>query len=320
MEYKKRLTVLLSIIGVLAAAYISTVVFTPELSGSRSSSYVWLDSKLAARTVRIMINTPGTEVELVKKNNQWFVLNNDKEYPARAMRVEDFIGIFTTRSAWTVRSTSASSHERLGLDSSASRVTLYGENTTLLDLLLGNEDVTGSEINVRRYGQNEVRSGNNLISSYAGGEANSWYNLRLIPETEDGKIALDSVQRISVYSGGSAQVFSRKNRQWTVSGIDAAKLDQGAIDGYIKAVLNAEGEDFSGGIASTDPMFDYSRITLELGNGSIRTIRLSEANDSGQRYANVIGSAGDANSDYVYVIASWAAQRLFRNFSDFEKQ
>jgi hypothetical protein len=314
MEYKKRLTVILSIIGVLALTYTATLVFTPELTGSRSSSYTWLDSKLAQRTARITINAPGSEVELVKKSGQWFVLNNGREYPARAARVDDFIGIFTTRSSWTVRSTSASSHERLGLGSSASRVTLYGENTTLLDLLLGDEDATGSEVNVRRYGQNEVRSGNSLIYAYVRGTANSWYNLRLVAESEDGKLALDSVQRLSVYSRDSAaQVFSRSNRQWTVSGIDTLKLDQSAVDGYIKSVINTEGDDFHSGIASDDPMFMHSRIVIEFGNGSIKTIRLSEANDEGQRYANVDG-------DYVYVLASWAAQRLFRNPSDFERQ
>ena len=315
MEYKKKLIILLSITGVLALIYTVSLILDPEIAGSRSASHVWLDSRFAGRTARIVINTAGESSEFIRKNNQWFVLSNGREYPARQLRIEDFIGIFTIRAAWPVRSSSASSHDRFGLDSdSASRVTLYGETSTLLDLLIGGEDITGREVYLRRHGQNEVRSGDNFISSYVRSPVSSWYNLRLIPESEDGRVAVDSVQRLSVYSRESAQLFSRVNREWTLSGFDTASLNQSSIDSYVRAVLNTEGDDFIDYITVNDPMFDYNRIVLELGTGIIRTFRLSDADESGRRYAAVDGF------DYVYSLAPWAAQRLFRDFSDFERQ
>jgi hypothetical protein len=319
MDYKKRLTYILSLIGALAFVYLASFIFDPEFTGTRNASYVWLDSKLAGRTAKIEIYTQEDTVDIVKKNGKWFVLRNDTEYPARQLRIEDFIGIFTSRSAWPVRSTSASSHDKLGVGTgnatgaAASRITLYGENSTLLDILLGSEDITGREIYLRRSGQNEVRSGENVFASYMG-SVSGWYNLRLIPESEDGKAAVDSVQRLSVYSPDAAQVFSRKNRTWTVSGFQVVNPDQPSIDSYVRAVLNLEGDDFAGSEASDASMFNYGSLVLELGNGGVKTIRVSDADETGRRFARVDGF------DYVYSIAPWAAQRLFRSAQDFEKQ
>jgi hypothetical protein len=314
MLYKKKLIVLLSLIAALALTYTASLVFDPELAGTRSASYVWLDSRFVGRVSRIVISTAGQNMDLLKKDSQWFVSHNNREYPARQLRVEDFLGIFTQRAAWPVRSSSAASHSHLGLDTeTASRVTLYGENSALLDLLFGAEDSTGREINVRKYGQNEVRSGDNTIASYISSSENSWYNLRLIPESEDGKIAVDSVQRLSVYGEGEPQFFSRRNREWAISGFEAANPDQSSIDAYVRAIINTEGEDFSD-VSADAPELGHSRIVLELGNGSIRTIRLSGPDESGRRLAHASGS------DYVYLLAPWAAQRLFKSSGDFERQ
>ena len=315
MAYKKKLIILLSVIAVLALTYSASLIFDPQRSGARSASYLWLDPNAASRAGRIVINTAGDEREFLKIDSQWFVLHNGREYPVRQLRVEDLLSVFTQRASWPVRSTNASSHARFGLDTQiAARLTIYAENVTLFDLLIGDEDNTGRDIYLRRYGQDEVRSGGNLIASYIYGSVSSWYNLRLIPESGDNTISVDSVQRLSVYSGEAAQFFSRRNKEWIVSGVEVVNPDQGIIDSYIRSILNIEGDDFIDSISVNDPMFNHSSFALELGDGKIKIIRLSEGDESGRRYANVSGS------NYIYSIASWAAQRLFRNAADFEKQ
>ncbi|WP_461257950.1 DUF4340 domain-containing protein [Treponema sp. R80B11-R83G3] len=312
MTYKNRLIFLGTLIGVLTVTYIASVIFTSDI-GSKSSSYTWLDSKTAEKTIRIAIKDADNEFELKKKNGQWFVSHNGLEYPAKQLRVEDFLKILTIRSAWTVRSTSASNHERFGLEQSASRVTIYGE-TVLLDLVVGNEDVNKNEIYLRKAGQNEVRSGDNAIKSYISSPVNSWYNLRLIPETENGSIDLSAVQRLSVYTPQETQVFSRKNKKWEISGISVEKPDKNAVDAYIRQILTIEGDNFENSVNSADPMFDKTSIVLELGNGRIVTIRFSEADESGRRFANVSGK------DYIYSIPTWQADKLFKDASTFETQ
>ena len=317
MTYKNRIICLLSLIAILALLYAGSFIVNAETSGARSASMFWLDSGLASGADRIVISMNAQNFELVKRSDQWFVLHNESEYPARRLRVEDFLGILTKRAAWPVRSSGVASHERFGLDTeTAGRLAIYGEDSSLLDLLIGFEDNTG-QVFVRRYAQSEVRSGNSLLKTYMTSPVSSWYNLRLIPDSEDGKVSVKSVQRLSVYNGGTTQVFARRNRVWTISGIDVTNPAQNAIENYISIILNTEGDNFADSVSSGDPVFGNagnSRITVELDNGSVITIRLSESDESGSRYAHVSGR------EYIYSIPSWSAARLFRDASHFEKQ
>jgi hypothetical protein len=307
MTYKKKLIVLLSIIAALTLIYTASLVFDDERVSTRSASYVWMDSRLVTRVNRIVFSVEESIVELVKKNNEWFVLNDGIEYPARQARIEDFLALFTQRVRSPVRYSNAASHAFLGVDAeTASRITVYGENSALLDILIGYEDNTGKEVYIRRAGQNEVRSGEYLITVYLRGRPGSWYNLKLFPESEDGRLTVENVQRLLVYEEGSPLVYSRSNRGWTVSGVDAS-LD--AVETYIRMVIITEGDDFSE-VSTDDPVLDHSRIVLELGNGGIRTIRLSEADETGRRLAHVSGSP------YVYSLPSWSVQRLFMDISN----
>ena len=315
MTYKNRLIFLLSLIAILILFFAGSFIFNVDAGNTRASSMIWLDSKLSLRADRIAVSADGQKFELVKRNSQWFVLNDEGEYPARNLRVEDFLGIFTKRAPWPVRSSISSSHERFGLDTDAAdRLTVYGENSVLLDLLAGYEDSTGEEVFVRRYAQSEVRSGNRLLKTYLTSQISSWYNLRLIPESEDGKVSVKNVQRLSVYNGEATIVFTRRNRGWTVSGVTIENPDQNSIENYVSVILNAEGDNFDNDFSADDPELGKNRITVELDNGSVVTIRISEGDESGRRYAHVFGR------DYIYSIPSWASSRLFIEPSGFEKQ
>jgi hypothetical protein len=323
MAYNKRLLVLSAIIAALALAYALSVFFESDRQGSRSDAYTWIDPGLTGRIDRISISGSGETKELVLKNNQWFVSYNGKDYPARQMRVEVFISLFTRRAPYPVRSSSSASHERLGLtEDAASRIVISGgAGLPLLDLLVGHGDNTGREVYLRRPGQNEVRSGEDTFVSYISSPRASWYNLRLFPESEDGSLDTDGVQRLSVYvsPGGGVprpepQVFTRNGRAWIFGGMNITDADMSKVDSYIRGILTTEGEDFSDSVDPEDPIFNHSRLTLELGDGSVRTIRLSPPDENKRRFALVSGSP------YVYALADWAAERLFRDASFFEKQ
>jgi hypothetical protein len=334
MTYNKKLAVLLAIIAALALAYTLGIVFEPERAGSRSAAYTWLDPKLADRIDRITISASGNVTELTRKNNEWFVLHNGSEYPARRLRVEDLVNLLTKRAPYPVRSSNAASHERLGLtEDAAARITVSGGGgapsggappvgAALLDLLVGQGDNTGREVYLRRQGQNEVRSGEDNFTAYVSGSRASWYKLRLFPESESGSLDVDGVQRFTVYTPGTSEngadaatrVFTRNGREWTFGGMNVKEADMSKVDAYLRGILTAEGDDFSDSVGPDDPMFKGSRITLELGNGEVRTIRLSPADETGRRFALVSGSP------HVYSLAGWTAERLFRDDASFEKQ
>jgi hypothetical protein len=186
---------------------------------------------------------------------------------------------------------------------------------------------------MRKNTQNQVRSGTASISNYLSSGLTSWYNLRLLP----ANITPESVQRVIITppadsaetaaaegdanpaDNGTADnvithaaapaivTLTRFGNGWTVNGADA---DTPAVESYIRAVLEAEGDDF----AAYTGAVSVSRIVLELGDGSIRTIRLGPPNEENRRFAIVSGSS------YVYSLAPWAADRLFREDSYFERQ
>jgi hypothetical protein len=312
MNYKNRIIFLVSLIAVLACTYVTNIILGMNLFGAGSSFYVWLDSRTAQRATRIIIKTPDNEFELAKKTNQWFVLHNNLEYPARQSRIDDFLSILSTRAQWPVRSTSESTHERFGLDTPVTRISIFAEYTPLFDLLIGNDDIFRNETYFRRYGQNEVRSGDGSIRMYLSGPVTSWYNLRLFPESEGGNMDINSIQRFTAYNGEETQIFSRRNRGWEISGVEVENPSVNNIENYIRAVINLEGDNFDDSVTRDDPMLNHSRITVEFGNGRTVTIRLSDADETGRRLAHASGR------EYVYSIPSWSAGRIFRPASSFE--
>ena len=313
MTYKNKLICLVSVITAFVLLYAGSFVFSADFSRTRSSLYVWMDSGNLERVNRISISTViADDFELVKRNNLWYVVQHEQVFPARQLRVDDFLRIFTTRASLPVRSENVTSHERYGLDETASRVTIYDNNSVLLDLLVGYDDIMGLESFFRRAGQNEVRSGDNSLNAYLYGQISGWFNLRLIPGSEGSALNSGDVQRISVYTPEGQQIFTRRNRRWEITGIDVINPDTTAIENYIRTILNTEGDSFAEIDLYEDDIFTHSRITLEFGTGRVTTIYFSEPDEYQRRFARVSGS------EYIYSIPMWAGTRLFMEPSSFE--
>jgi hypothetical protein len=320
MIYKKKLTILSGIIAALALIYVLTIIFDPERRGARSAAYSWLDPAETGRISGIIIASNGNSISLARNGGKWFVSHDGKDYPAKTVRVDDFIAALAKRAPYPLRSSSASSHERLSLtDDQSTRVTIAaGAGLPLLNLLIGQSDLTGQNVYLRKQGQNEVRSGEDIFSVYTRSGVTAWYNLRLFPESEGGKLDASHVQRLTVYpppadDGGEipVRIFTRKGKEWTFN-FELASPDMKKVDNYIRDIINTSGDDFVTTVASSDPLFNNSRIMLELGNGSTLTVRLGPPDQDGKCYAAVSGS------DWVYSIPEWVIQRLFPDIEDFE--
>jgi hypothetical protein len=317
MTYKLKINVLTGVIGALALILVFSFIFDPEKVNSRSSMYSWLDARQKDAIDRITINNGDEVFTLVLKNGNWYVSNGNKEYPARQLKVEDFITTLTKKAPYPVRSSSAASHERLSLTEGSPRVTVTGgAGLPLLDFFIGSNDTSGKGVYIRKQGQNEIRSGDDVFTSFVSSAANSWYNLRLFPETENGNLNLSSVQRLTVYPPADEDgikpqpfIFTRRGREWTSTDIKA--LDSGKVDSYIQDILNTSGNDFVEKDPN-DPDLSDCRVLLELGDGSTKILRMGPDIDS-IRYAVVSGSG------MVYSVPSWAVHRIFPDVSDFEK-
>jgi hypothetical protein len=312
MTYKKKVTVLSSIIAALTLIYILTIIFDPERKGSRSAAYSWLGPGQNDRISGITVARSGETITLARNGGKWFVSRDGKDYPAKNTRAEDLIAALSKRAPYPLRSSNASAHGRLSLtDEDATRVTVSaGAGLPLLSLLIGQPDITGQNIYLRRQGQNEVRSGEDIFSSYTESSPASWYNLRLFPETETGKLDAAGVQRLMVYpppseeGDASPRIYTRKGKEW-VFNFELANPDMARVETYIRDILNTSGDDFAADIMSSDPLFNYSRVVLELGDGSIRTVRFGPPDENGSCYAAVSGA------DWAYSVPGWAIRRIF---------
>ena len=316
MTYKNKIITLSSVIATLAIVYILTIIFDPQARGARSDVYSWLEPGQNNRISGISIAKEGETVNLSHNGGKWFVTRNGKDYPARQVRVEDFLTALSKKAPYPVRSTSSSAHERLSLTpEKATQVTVSaGAGPPLLSLLIGQTDMTGQNVYLRKKDQNEVRSGEDKFSVYTNSALNSWYNLRLFPENEDGKLDAKDIQRLIVYPPEEepSQIFTRSSNEWAFN-FDIENPDVGKVDGYIRDILAVSGDDFIDGINLSDPMFNSCRIIMELGNGSTKTLRFGPPNEDGGRYATVSGS------DFVYSVPAWAAGKLFIDKENFVK-
>jgi hypothetical protein len=312
MAYKKKLLVLSVITGVLALGYTAALLFNPDRVGARRSLYLWLDPKWLDQVDRLDLRG-DEDITLIRRGDGWFAVMGDAEVPAKQSRVEDLLRVLSTRGAYPSRGSSPSSHERLGLtEDAAFRVVVRaGAGVPLLDLLIGNRDAAG-QVYLRKNGQDEARSGEDLLGSYIAGSRGSWYNLKLL----DGAGAPALVQRISVTAPGRASlVFTRSGQGWTMedaSGeIPPGTVPDGPlVDSYIRGVLEAEGDDFTAALDARDPVFTEGGIVMEMGNGSIHAIRLGpvvEGPGTQTRRSAVVTGSG-----HVYALADWTVNRLFR--------
>ncbi|MDR0722828.1 MAG: DUF4340 domain-containing protein [Treponema sp.] len=333
MVYKKKVLFLACVVGGLALVYAGTWIFEPEQVHSRNAAFQWLDPKRLDEIDRIELSGSGDPLTLVRKDTRWFVDREDGTYPAKQGRIEEFLRILSTKGSYPVRGTETASHARLGLtEETASRILIRGGAAAypLLDLLVGSQDPTGREVYLRKQDQKEVRSGNNTLSGYLSSSRTAWYNLRLFPETENPGLGVDSVQRLTVYPlAASAEdalesgepsapeppfSLSRSEGGWIIEGASVNALDNQRVESYIRSIVDAEGEDFlpaPEGIQ--EDAFVQGRIILELGNGLSRSIRIGPALESNQRSGVV------SDTPFVYALAEWTVNRLFRKASYFEK-
>jgi hypothetical protein len=341
MRYRQKQLSLIILTGLLALIYAATLIFSSERMNSRSSAYVWLESRWVDQVDRIELTREET-ITLLRRNALWYAEYGGVEYPARQSRVEDLLRLLSTRDLYPLRGASASSHEALGLGAGASRIVLRGGagNFPLLDLLVGGRDATGRDVYLRKNKQTEVRSGEDRFSGYLSGSRTAWYNLRLFPA--EG-LEPDLVQRITVIpppdppgtapgeasgpapgtAAAAPLVLTRSAGGWTLGGGSGAarsggELEVPRVDSYLRGILDAEGEDYTTVLKAEDPVFNEGRILLELGDGSSRTIRFGPmvpyefAGSTLSRRTAVV-----SGSPHVYILAEWTVARIIRDAAYF---
>jgi len=311
--YNKKIVFLSALVAALAIVYILTFVLDP--GNSRSAAFSWLDSSNFDMADRIEIYGVNGNTELVRKNNAWFFSTGTVELPAKQGRVEDLFAALSRKDVYPLRASSQEARQRLGLtEDSASRIIVRGgAGLPLLDLLIGRAAAVGSEIYLRRGGWNEIYSGEDRFTVFTDSSPISWCDLRLFSNVGGGlaPYTIEAVQQADIeLSGGEGFTLRRREATWIIPGDEGAVLDTTRVDGWLRSVLEAEGDTFGEG----DISFVEASVTLWLGDGTSRTIEVSIPDGDNYRKATVSGSP------YVYLLAEWNFNRLFRESSYFLRE
>ncbi|MDR1948667.1 MAG: DUF4340 domain-containing protein [Spirochaetaceae bacterium] len=345
MVYKQKLLLLSALTGVLALAYAATLIFSPDRMGSRRASHVWLEGSLREKVGRIELSGGGQSVTLVRNGGGWYAEAPEAPgelFPAKTARVEDLLRLLSLRAPYPLRESSPASHERLGLGGGASRILVRDNGgAPLLDLLVGGRDATGREVYLRENNRNEVRSGEDLFSAYLEGGRTAWYNLRLLSGRDGGTLDSRMVQRVIVTAPAAPPepggldpaapaapaepgekapplVFTRSADGWLLEGTGPDSLENSRIDSYVRGILEAEGEDFL--VEAGNRVFADGSISLEMGDGARFVIQLGPRTETGEDPSGGGRPALVSGSPYVYALAEWTVNRIFRDRSYFVKQ
>lgn len=312
IRYGKKILVLCGTAGVLLIVYLITLFFDPERVAARGAAFTWLPAGARDLADRVEITRPAAEkLVLLRNNGLWFAESGAGQVPVKQGRVDDLFRILDTRGAFPRLGSSASSHAELGLsEDRASRLVIRGAAEALLDLLVGVDDRSGRSVYLRKSGENEYRSGDNLIKTYVEGETSSWYNLKLFEENRAG-----AVQSLRVSppknEGEEGEDFTllRNGAGWVFQD-GAAGPQADSVDSWTRNIFDIQAEAFLSRAEASGLEFTAGRLNLELDDGS--TIVVQAAGEyEGKRPVTVSGSS------YTYLLSENAARRLFRSRSSF---
>jgi len=292
-SFKKRTVILLSIIFVLAVLYTGTFIFGSGESFARNSIYTWLDSRFVSYVDKIEIYGPAGQIILQRKNNIWVITGTGEDYPVKQARPADLLSDLSRPGDYPVRSTAAAMQDVYGVGSNATRIIVRGgAGLPLLDLLIGNTDLTGG-IFLRKTGQSEIRSGKDIFTVYTDNEKTFWYDLRIFPG-----LSADLVQRIRLTDGEKTTSITRDKNNWITENTGAV-FDNAAS--YLRLLLEAEAENF---IDAAEWEIQKT-INVELGNGSSITVNIGPPDSRELCPARIVGS------DLFYSISERTVNRIF---------
>lgn len=319
MQYQHKIQILGALSAVLLLLLIGTFIFNPDTTFVRQSTSRLLEKQTIQKVTKIAIKSADLqELTFIKRTGQWYLLREPKEYPVKMQRIEDMLKPFGNSFIVPVRATTAQAHERLGVGASASHITMWAENAEkpVLDLYFGSLDATGKEIYFRSANSDVVKSIEDHFSSYIQSSPQSWYDLRLFPQTGAQALKSELVQKISC-SGNSSGNFSLSRTgpaSWSGAGgnLNSKELDTKKIDTYIQDLIYASGDDFVDSM-NEKALSDKTTIVLELGDGRTKKITIISDHESRSHWATV------TDTPYIYQLSEWQYNKIVKESTYFIK-
>jgi hypothetical protein len=250
---------------------------------------------LTAPDVDSVVMAKGEDTtRLVQRDGARWEVNG---YPASSAEVTKFFDAVRDTARSNLVARSATSHERLGVDSAAGRrVRFVGGGRTLADLVFGERGREWGTIYVRPATESEVYLLGGQLGNLIDRNADAWRDPRIAALDPDG------VTEIDVQRGESEYTLVRGDSAWSV---DGALADSGVVAQLLQELRDVSGSGFPSAAQADSADFAAPDRRLEV-RGAGGRILLALAFDSISFAYWVRHDSGGQ----IFRLDGWRADRL----------
>jgi hypothetical protein len=229
---------LFAILGILVAGYIGLKLLK---NTSRSKSFreelVVIDT---TRVDRIVITKSGQSFEVTRTDNQWLVsIPGNRKVDATSSSVNNALGSLLRIKPDRIATRDPEKWVDYQVDSSGTRVQVFENNATVLDLILGRFGIHGQQqfhTFVRLSQDDEVYAANDFMGISFPSEPKGFRNSRFL------QITSDSITQVTFnYPADSAFILKKTADQWYI-GNDQA--DSAKVATFLSGLRYMNGSDF----------------------------------------------------------------------------
>jgi hypothetical protein len=321
LSFQRKVIVLGACIGLLAAAYVLGLVFSPARVGRREAEAPLIPGFKSQRdkVAEILIDSEEGSLRLVKRGDSWILPGSDRDYPASQSRIDSFLDFVQDLKRTRIVTDNPDSWEEFQVQTGAAKrfQLLDSSGAGITEIIVGKSAVGGGNDYVRLADANQIVLANRSFDYYLSVEEQFWAYLRVFPEDLDGQ----SIMRISVSSTLQLEDQSLKPLEYTLvmsSEQPAAwklvegpggELDNSKVDLLANNLADLEGTAFAHGLDREEAGLAAPAARILLSTEDDRDFRLLiGAKAGGDRYY-----AGLENGSFIYEVSEWRVRGILKD-------
>ena len=322
-KFTRKALVLGGLIEDLAGTYVLGLVFSPARVEKRRAAQPLVEGLKIEAVAAIRITGPEGTLELDKKAGGWVLPLGGRDYPGSASRVQVLLDFLNEVKRIRLATENPELWNDFGVGAEATRRLELRDSSgnSLLQLFIGNQEMSLSGDYVRVQGSNEVLLSDRSFAYYTGTDPRYWSELRVLPEGLKGQdIVRFSLDTQAVFGeqgpGGAARytllLKDGKAGAWEVEGQPGASLDAGEIEKLLNSIADIEANEFAVGVSGEEAGLAKPRAQIVISTSGGQDHRLLIGAEAGERQ-HYLSREG---SDYVYRVAEWRLQGVVRTLAE----
>jgi hypothetical protein len=330
LTFQKKVIVLGACIGLLAAAYVLGLVFSPARVEKRQAETPLIPgfNRQRNQVAEILIDSKEGSLQLVKQEDSWILPGEDRDYPASQSRIDAFLDFIQDLKRTRIVTDNPDSWEEFQVQTDApSRFQLLDSSGAgLAEIIVGKSAEAGGNNYVRLADANEIVLANRTFDYYMSVKEEFWAYLRVFPKNLDGQ----DIMRISVNSTLQVKdqslkpldytlvLSSEQPAEWKLVEGPKGELDNSKVDLLANNLADLEGTQFAHGVDRQKAGLATPAAQILISTQDDRDFRLLIGGQAGEdRYY-----AGLEEGDFIYEVSEWRVKGILKDAAELraEKQ